>query len=93
MVADTTEWLYRPKTPEEKLIEDENLQKLVNVLNNIENENEDLGMVILCIKEGISKPRYIAQEIGFEINKVNNLLKKIRRKLKDFKPKKQNTLC
>ncbi|XCN72925.1 MAG: hypothetical protein Q3M24_22030 [Candidatus Electrothrix aestuarii] len=92
-IVDTIAGYCRPKTPEEKFIETDNLQKLVNVLDKLENENEDLGMVILCIKEGISEPRYIAQETGFDVSKVYNLLKKLRRKLKDFDPKKQKALC
>ena len=60
----------------------------MDVLDRLENEDEDLGMVILCIKLETSEPRYIAQETGFEIRKVNNLLKKLRRKLKNFKPEK-----
>lgn len=91
--VDTITQYYKPKSPEEKLIETDNFQKLMDVLDRLENEDEDLGMVILCIKDGVSKPRHISQETGLEISKINNLLKKLRRKLKDFKPKKQKTLC
>jgi hypothetical protein len=44
-------------------------------------------LVIVCIEDGISKPRHIAEETGFEINKVNNLLRKLRRKLDKYNPK------
>jgi hypothetical protein len=91
--VDTITGCYRPKTPEEEFLESDNLQKLMNFLDMLENENEDLEMVILCIKLEISEPRYIAQETGFKVRKVNNLLKKLRRKLKKFKPEKQKALC
>lgn len=93
VTVDTITGYCRPKTPEEKFIETDNLQKLMDVLDKLENENEDLGMVILCIKDEISEPRYIAQETGFEVSKVYNLLKKLRRKLINFEPEKQKALC
>ncbi len=86
--VDTITGYCRPRTPEENFFETDNLQRLMDVLDRLENEDEDLGMVILCIKLETSEPRYIAQETGFEIRKVNNLLKKLRRKLKNFKPEK-----
>ena len=85
--ANETTGVFKPKTPEDELIEAENLQSFMNTLDSLEAEDEDLGMVILCIEDGISRPRFIARETGFEIDKVNNLLKKLRRKLKSFNPK------
>lgn len=79
----------RPKTPEEELIESENLQVLKDKLDQISDEDDDLGMVILCIEEGISKPRHIAAQADLEKGKVNNLLKRLRRRLKRFNPKLQ----
>jgi len=85
--ADETAGVIKPKTPEDELIEAENLQSLMSVLDSLGAEDEDLGMVILCIEDGISRPRFIARETGFEIDKVNNLMKKLRRKFKRFNPK------
>jgi len=85
--VDETARAFKPKTPEEEIIENENLQALKDELDRISNEDENLGMVILCIEDGISKPRHIAEETGFEIKKVNNLLKKLRRRLKNYNPK------
>lgn len=76
-----------PKTPEAELIENENLRILNDELHSISVEEEDLGLVIVCIDYGISKPRHIAEETGFEIKKVNNLLRKLRRKLDKYNPK------
>jgi hypothetical protein len=44
-------------------------------------------MVILCIEEGISKPRHIVEETEFDKEKVNYLLKRLRRRLKKYNPK------
>ena len=85
--ADETAGVSKPKNPEEELIEAENLQNLMDELDSLENEDEDLGMVILSIKDGNSKPRHIAQDTGYEVKDVNNILKRLRRKLKHLKPK------
>jgi RNA polymerase sigma factor (sigma-70 family) len=75
-----------PKTPEELLIEGENLKNLMNILDELGSDNEELGMVILCLEDVIGKPREIAKATGYKINKVYNLLGKIRRKLDIYKP-------
>ena len=85
--ADEVAGALMPKTSEVELIENENLRTLNDELDSISVEDEDLGLVIVCIEDGISKPRHIAKETGFEINKVNNLLRKLRRKLAKYNPK------
>lgn len=85
--ADEVAGALMPKSSEVELIENENLRTLNDELDSISVEDEDLGLVIVCIEDGISKPRHIAEETGFEINKVNNLLRKLRRKLDKYNPK------
>jgi len=85
--ADEVTGALMSKTSEVELIENENLRTLNDELDSISVEDEDLGLVIVCIEDGISKPRHIAEETGFEINKVNNLLRKLRRKLDKYNPK------
>ncbi len=77
---------FKLKTPEEEAIEYENLQTLERKLISLSNEDDELGMVVLCIEEGITEPRNIAKETGLDVKKVNNLLKKIRRKIKSYNP-------
>jgi DNA-directed RNA polymerase specialized sigma24 family protein len=85
--ADETAGASKPKTPEEEIIENENLQAFKDELDRLSDEDGDLGMVILCIEEGISKPRHIAEEAEFDKEKVNYLLKRLRRRLKKYNPK------
>lgn len=85
--ADETAGALMPKAPEAELIEKENFQALKDQLDSISIDDEDLGLVIICLEDGISKPKYIAEETGFDVNKVNNLLKKLRRKLDKCNPK------
>ena len=79
----------KPKTPEEEIIENENLQALQDELDRLADGTEDLGMIILCIEDGISEPRKIAATTGFDKKKVNNLLRKLRRKLDKYNPKRK----
>ena len=91
--ADEAAGALMPKTPETEIIVRENLQALKELLDRISVEDENLGLVIVCIEDGISKPRDIAEKTGFDINKVNDLLRKLRRKCAEFKPqmKKQSS--
>lgn len=77
----------RPKNPEDELIIEQSFQSLKNELDKISNDNEELGMLILCIEDGYSKTRHIAEQIGYTREKVNNLKRKLRYRLKDFDPK------
>ena len=84
---DETAGAFKPKTPEEEIIENENLQAFKDELDRLSDEDEDLGMIILWLEDGVSRPRHIAEETGFDIKKVNNLLKRLRRRLEHHKPK------
>jgi len=57
--ADETKGALKPKTPEDEIIKAENLQSIMDELDKLSNEDEELGMVILCIMDGISENRYI----------------------------------
>ena len=90
--GDETKGFLKPKNPEEELIEAENLQPLMDELDKLSDEDEDLGMIILCIENGISKTRHIAEETEYDGKKVNNLLRKLRQRLKNYTPKLKNNL-
>lgn len=79
----------KPKTPEEIIIANDNLQAFKDELDNLADTDEDLGLIILCIEDGISEPRKIAETTGFDKGKINNLLRKLRRKLGKYKPKRK----
>jgi len=90
--GDETEGFQKPKTPEEKLIEADNLQSIMDELDKLSDEDEALGMIILCIEDEISKTRHIAEATGYDRKKVNNLLRQLRRRLENYNPKLQNNL-
>lgn len=72
----------RVRTPEEELIrkEEESFEeKVKDALYVLVKGNEDLEMVLLCIEEGMDKPAAIATEMGWDVSKVNNLKKRLRR--------------
>ncbi len=90
--GDETEGFQKPKTPEEKLIEADNLQSIMDELDKLSDEDEALGMIILCIEDEISKTRHIAEATGYDRKKVNNLLRQLRRRLENYNPKLKNNL-
>lgn len=90
--GDETKGFLKPKNPEEDLIEAENLQLFMVELDKLSDEDEELGMIILCIEDGISKTRHIAETTGYDRKKVNNLLRKLRRRLENYDPKLKNNL-
>lgn len=83
--ADELAGACKLKTPELEFVEAENLRALMDLLDGL--EDEDLGMVVLCIREGIGKPKEIARVIGFDVGQVNNILKRLRRKVRRFQQK------
>ncbi len=86
---DETVGASKLNNPEDEIIENENLQALHDELDRLANVDEELGMVILCIEDGIGEPRNIAEITGFDKGKVNNLLRKLRRKLQKYNPKRE----
>jgi hypothetical protein len=70
---------------EEEIIQSESLQPIVDKLKGISEEDEEMGMIVLCIENGISRPREISKETGYDVKKVNNIFKRLRLKLKEFK--------
>lgn len=70
-------------TPEEELIakqEEEYESALLVELHNTLKGDEDLELLMLCFEYGIDKPEAIATEIGWDIDKVYNLKRKLLRK-------------
>ena len=89
--AETSDKITIPRSPEEQVLEYEKIKPLLDELESIANEeDDDLGMVILCIQDGIGRQRHIVEETGFDKKKVNNLLRKLRNRLKNFKPKSES---
>lgn len=71
------------QTPEEELIarEEKDLEeKFKKELYNLVQGDDDLEMLLLCFEDEIDKPERIAEETGWEISKVNNLKRKLKRK-------------
>jgi hypothetical protein len=73
-----------PVNPEEELLTSERAQKINDFLDKISEEDEELGLLIICLEEGHYKPRHIAQQLNCDKKDANNLLRKLRYKFKDF---------
>jgi DNA-directed RNA polymerase specialized sigma24 family protein len=85
----SSEWTKNKEnlnSPEDEIIKSESLLAIIDKLKTISEEDEEIGMLILCIEDGISRPRDISKETGYDVNRVNNIFKRLRTKLKEFKP-------
>ena len=67
--------------PDEALMEAENLKPVYDVLDELEQENEEMGLVILCVRDGISKPREIAEETGLPVEMVYKVKERLKAKM------------
>ncbi len=75
-----------PENPEELVAQKHDLTNLKEAIYERVKGDEEIEMVLLCLEDGISKPQRIAKETGYDINKVNNALRRLRRKTKDLVP-------
>ena len=73
-------------SPEDDLIQSESLQALRDKLNSISENDEEIGIIILCMEDGIARPRDISNETGYDVKKVYNIFRRLRIKLQEFKP-------
>lgn len=76
------------RSPEEQLIAREQREfeeKVKNEFYDTVKGDEDLEMLWLCFDEGIDKPEKIATQTGWDIQKVNNVKRKLFRKAGKFK--------
>jgi len=73
-----------PKNPEEIIKEKNAFSNLKEAIYQRVKGDEEIGMVLLCLEDGTSKIRHIAKETGYDVNKVNNALRRLKRKIKDL---------
>jgi len=67
-------------TAEDRLIQADSLSNLVQRLESMAEGDEEMGIVVMCLQDGISKPREISEQTGYDVDRVNNILKRMRRK-------------
>jgi hypothetical protein len=71
--------VFDRKSVEELIIDQEEGNKLSSILNEISELDEDLGMVVMCLEDGIGKRRKIAEITGLSKEKVYSKLRRIQR--------------
>ena len=69
--------------PEELVTIRQRLAQAERRLNTIFQEDEEIGFLLMCFRDGIVKPSEIAEELDWEVTRVNNALKRMRRKIRD----------
>ena len=75
-----------PKSPEDMVIEEYDLFNLKAAICERVNGDHEIELVLRSLEDGVSKPRHIAKETGYHINKVNNVLRRLRRRIRELAP-------
>lgn len=73
---------FRLKNPEKIFAEKEDLGLLVDKLKEVASGDEKLEYVIMCLEDGINRPREIAEVTGYDVKEVYKSLNMLRRRLK-----------
>ncbi|OPY84740.1 MAG: hypothetical protein A4E71_02510 [Smithella sp. PtaU1.Bin162] len=47
--------------------------------------DEEMELVMMCFDDGISTPREIAKATGYDVSRIYNIIKRIKRKIKNIK--------
>lgn len=78
---------HTPVTPENSILDKENIVRLPAKIDEIANGDYELGLVTLCIHDGTTKSSQIADEIELPIKDVYNLKKRLKRRLEFYNGK------
>jgi hypothetical protein len=73
--------IFIEKTPDDLCVDKECLGRLYEALQNATANNNNLENVAICITNGTTASRDIAQELGLDIDEVYNLKRKLKRRL------------
>ncbi len=76
--------LIKTKTPEVQLILKHQRTLFRNFLNELSLSDEEIGMTLMAYEDGAEKAADVAEVTGFEIEKVYNINKRLRRKVLQF---------
>jgi len=76
--------LIRPKTPEEQLVLNRQMDLFRTFLNRLSSEDEEIGMVLMAYEDGAEKPADVSEITGIDIDKVYNINKRLNRRILGF---------
>ncbi len=78
---------FNPTSPEETYIGSENLKEIADHLKSVAKGDEEMEMVVLCLEDGIGRPRDIAEETGYQVEKIYRIINRLRQRLIKINPK------
>ncbi len=81
--AQGTEYLVRSRNPEEMAVISEERNKIRKCLDEIAEKDDEAGLVIMALEDGFEKPAEIAEVLQLDIDTVYNIIKRLRRKLRE----------
>lgn len=67
---------------EDKIIENDKSKKIIEKLKSIACDDEQMGMLILCYEEGISKRSELAAETGYDVLVIDKTIKRLQYQIK-----------
>jgi len=68
-------------SPEQIMVQEQRAKDIIEEFNRVVEGDEEIELILLCIEEGVTKPREIAKETGYDVKRVYNIMKRMRRKL------------
>lgn len=81
------------ETAEAVLLKAEEAKELIKLLKKLSNDDEEIGMLLLAAEDGYSKAVEQAEATGYEIKKIYNIRKRLKRKLDPLLDKLNRKLC
>lgn len=85
---------YKPsETAEAVLLKAEKAKELIKLLKKLSNDDEEIGMLLLAADDGYSKAGEQAEATGYDIKKIYNIRKRLKRKLEPLFDKLNRKLC
>lgn len=70
------------KPADEAFLQAEQMRIVNNMLDLLEEESEEMGLLVICTRDEITKPREIAEVTGLDIKKVYKLKERLSNRLK-----------
>lgn len=70
------------KSVEGLIVDEEEASELLNILNEVSEIDDDFGMVVLCLEDGVGKRREIAEITGLNKEKVYSIIYQIQKRVR-----------
>jgi len=77
--------------PEQLLLREERAKEIIEHLNRVSQGDEEVQMMMLCYEDGISSPRGIAEQTGYDVKQVYKIRERLQKRLNNLSPSVTNS--